>query len=103
MARYTRLYAVHDQDSKAGRTFISDSCSRRSSKHAMVSCVVNFVNYLQSVSVSLLMENVLILFCGGGGEGVDISWKPTAAPTSQKKIKAFMNPYLTIEISSRSI
>jgi len=66
MARYTRLYAVHDQDSKAGRTFISDSCSRRSSKHAMVSCVVNFVNYLQSVSVSLLMENVLILFCGGG-------------------------------------
>jgi len=42
-------------------------------------------------------------FVGGGGGGGDISWKPTAAPTSQKKIKAFMNPYLTIEISSRSI
>jgi len=31
----------------------------------MVSCVVNFVNYLQSVFVFLLMENVLILFCEG--------------------------------------
>ena len=67
MARYTRLYDVRDQGSKTGRTFISDCCSRRRSKHAMVSCVVNFGNYLQSVSVSLLMENVLILFCWGGG------------------------------------
>jgi hypothetical protein len=63
----TQLYAVHDQDSKTARTFISDCCNRRRSKHAKVSCVVNFVNCLQSVSVAILMENVLILFCGVGG------------------------------------
>jgi len=66
MARYTLLYAAHDQGSKTGRKFTSDCYSRRRSKHSMVSCVVSFVNYLQSVSLSLT-ENVLILFCGGGG------------------------------------
>ena len=63
----TQLYAVHDQDRKTARTFISDCCNRRRSKHSTVSCVIIFVNCLQSVSVDILMENILILCCGGGG------------------------------------
>jgi hypothetical protein len=66
MARYTQLRAVHDQDSRTVRMFISHCCNRRRGKHATVSCVVNFVNCLKSVSVAILMENVLILFCGVG-------------------------------------
>jgi hypothetical protein len=50
-----------------GRKFISDCCNRSSSKHAMVSYAINFVNCLQTVSVAILMEDVLILFCGWGG------------------------------------
>jgi len=62
----TQLYAVHDQGSKTGRTFTADCCNRRRSKHATVSCAVNFVNCLQPVSVCILMENVLIYFVGWG-------------------------------------
>jgi len=29
MARYTNLYAIQDQGSKTGWTFISDCCNRR--------------------------------------------------------------------------
>jgi hypothetical protein len=83
MARYTLLYAAHDQGSKTGRKFTSDCYSRRRSKHSLVSCVVSFVNYLQSVSLSLT-ENVLILFCGGWGVFVLFLFRSRSHPVPHR-------------------
>lgn len=52
---YFRHFPDKRSRCKTARTFISDCCSRRRSKNAMVSCLVNFVSYLQSVSASFLI------------------------------------------------